>query len=555
MAENTPLPAVVLPKIFAAGVAGDALATPPKIFAADAVVCVAAPPPPKMLAAVWLAAGLPKIDAAEVGDENVFEAPNELPEKRLPLVFTFSATFGLQMEKSLKIEPTSAEAAGAVGGAVDAVVDGVPNPPKIEAALDAGVPEAKPKVDAGDAAAADGFAATIAGVGPVEVAVGVPKTLLENGDEVMLAAAELTVDAIPRPLKIDEVSEAAVAGAAVTGAAVTGAAVAGAAVAGAAVVGAAVVGGGLAVKAVPKMLAAGVVVVAAAKLKVVAGDDAVMAPGVVTGFAEAGGPKMLAGELALVAVAKLKVVTGDETVVVATAGADAFVSDTLARLIGADVVDGLDENTNPVAGVAIEATAVAGAGRETSDAFGVLGVFESSAFTMLGDAAAIEVLSVADAVDALPKMGVAFAAWPKIVSGFEDGAEMAGLLLLGVADVFGPKPSAEAPLSFGKFSLSTMADAAMTGFVIGDGTVSLTGLGGLLNENSGLSLLIASTLKPGAFFSAADGVVNVNEADGDLFKPKLADAVTTTGGTDLIETFEGVDVELSGFAPEFSVKV
>lgn len=47
--ENTPAPPVGLPKIFVDGLAAEAIAFPPKMFAADEVAWV--PAPPKMLAA------------------------------------------------------------------------------------------------------------------------------------------------------------------------------------------------------------------------------------------------------------------------------------------------------------------------------------------------------------------------------------------------------------------------------------------------------------------------------------------------------------------------
>lgn len=89
-----------------------------------------------------MVATLPKIDGAvDVCDEKAFDVPNALPEKRPPLLFAFSDTFGLQMAKSLKIEPTSDEAvvAAVAAGGCDAMVavavEGVPKPPKTEPAF------------------------------------------------------------------------------------------------------------------------------------------------------------------------------------------------------------------------------------------------------------------------------------------------------------------------------------------------------------------------------------------------------------------------------------
>lgn len=250
-AENTPLPPLVgLPKIFAAGLAGVGALE----FAAKN------DPPPKMLAA-WAAAGvlvavLPKIDAAEdVGDEKAFEVPNVLPENRAPPppLFEFSDSLGLQMEKSLKIEPTSEEALVVAGvvATVDAAVEGVPKPLKMEAEVELGDPN--PKVDVGEVAAIDGFASlerdfteTLDGAAVVAGAVGVPNTLLANGDVALLAAVA-AVDEIPNPLNIEEVSGAVLA-----------------------TIGAVDVFAGA---ELPKMLAAELMLlVAFAKLKVVVGD-------------------------------------------------------------------------------------------------------------------------------------------------------------------------------------------------------------------------------------------------------------------------------------------
>lgn len=312
-------------------------------------------PPPKMLAA-WAAAGglvavLPKIDAAEdVGDEKAFEVPNALAENRPPPLFEFSDAFGLQMEKSLKIDPTSEEAVvvGGVGVAVDATDEGVPKPPKMEADVELADP--KPKVDVGEVAAIDGFGSlaidfteTIDGVTVVAAAVGVPNTLLANGEMALLVAVVAAVDEIPNPLKIEEVSGAVVAA-----------------------IGAVDVSGG-----------------------------AVL-------------PKILAGELTLlVAFAKLKVVAGDAILVAAVRAMGAGeASDVFTKFIG-DIVTcddscvgsfifvlALVENRKLVAGDAIEAVGFTGAD-VPPDVFDVAGLIPSNASTMLGDSAASETFSAA----------------------------------------------------------------------------------------------------------------------------------------------------------------
>lgn len=218
--EKMPLPPEGLPKMFDAGAAAavGVLAFPPKIFAADGVVCVALPP--KMLAACaaggGLVAALPKIDGAEdVCEVKAFDVPNALPENMPPpLLFAFPDTFGLQMEKSLKMEPTSEDAVvdGGVGAMVDVAVDGVPNPLKMEAAVELAAADAKPNGDVGDATATFGFAslasdltATIVGVAAA-VVTGVPNTLLANGELVLVTAPVFAVDEIPNPLKIEAAS-------------------------------------------------------------------------------------------------------------------------------------------------------------------------------------------------------------------------------------------------------------------------------------------------------------------------------------------------------------
>lgn len=221
-------------------------------------------------AAAVLVAVLPKIDAAEdVGDEKAFEVPNALPENSPAPLFEFSDTLGLQMEKSLKIEPTSEEAVvvAGVGVTVAAAVEGVPKPPKMEAEGDGADP--KPKVDVGEVAAIDGFASsardfteTIDGLATVVAADGCPNTLLANGEGALLAEVVGAVEEIPNPLKIEEVSDAVV----VTVGAVDVSA-----------------GAGL-----PKMLAGELMLlVAFAKLKVVVGDAIAVAAVRVTGAEEA----------------------------------------------------------------------------------------------------------------------------------------------------------------------------------------------------------------------------------------------------------------------------
>lgn len=492
--------------MFAVGFVAVAFAFPPKIFAAAGVVCVAAGPP-KMLvacaAAGGLDAGLPKIDgAADACDENAFEVPNALPEKRPPPL-AFSDTFGLQIEKSLKIEPTSPEVVVAGDGVmVGAAVDGVPKPLKIEPELVLDVAEAKLKVVAGDATAIAGWASfardlteTIAGVVDVAAAVGVPNTLLPNGDAALVAAVAVAVAEIPNPLKIDDVSDAG------------GVTV--------------VVVGGFAVEALPNILAGELALVVFEKLKDVIGDAEVATAGVVIGFAGAVVPNMLAGELPLVAVAKLKVVTGDVIAVVAAAAVDAGGtfdgSDVLTRLIGAAAigVDVLDENTKPVLGDAIEATGFAGigAGFETSNGFDVVGVVESNAFTMLGDSAASETFCdesfTAGGVAVPPKSGIELVAWPNIVSGF--GAGLAELLVLGVSNEFCPKPKACVGFSAGTFSLSATTGVNVTAFSAS--FFSFIAFGGLLNENTGLSTLAGSGLKTGRLFSATGFAAGLNVND------------------------------------------
>lgn len=202
-------------------------------------------------AAVVLVAVPPKIDAAEdVGDEKAFEVPNALPENRAPPppLFEFSDSFGLQMEKSLKIEPTSAEAVVVAGVVVtvDAPVEGVPKPLKMEAEVALGEPN--PKVDVGVDGLASlerDFTETIDGVTVVSGIFGVPKTLLAKGDVALLAAV-VAVDEIPNPLKMEELSGAVLA-----------------------TIGAVDVFAGA---ELPKMLGELMLLVALAKLKVVAGD-------------------------------------------------------------------------------------------------------------------------------------------------------------------------------------------------------------------------------------------------------------------------------------------
>lgn len=207
--------------MFDAGAAGGALAFPPKIPAADGVACVALPP--KMLAACaaggGLAAAQPKIDGAEdVCEVKAFDVPNALPENMPAPLFPFSETFGLQMEKSLKMEPTSEEAVvgGGAGVMVEVAVEGVPNPLKMEAAVELAWADAKPNGDVGDATAMGGFASlasdlTEAIVGVVVAVVtgagvGVPNTLPANGELVLVAAPVVAVDEIPNPLNIEAAS-------------------------------------------------------------------------------------------------------------------------------------------------------------------------------------------------------------------------------------------------------------------------------------------------------------------------------------------------------------
>lgn len=158
---------------------------------------------------------VPKIDGADDvwGDEKALAPPNALLENRL-LLFEFSEVFGWQMEKSLKIEPTSDEAVVAVdtGAAADGAVDDAPKPPNIEPDVELAADVAKLKLDG--AVAVDGFAslasditdAIESGGAFVGVSVAIPNTLLANGEAALLELT-FTFGVIPRPLKIEEVSD------------------------------------------------------------------------------------------------------------------------------------------------------------------------------------------------------------------------------------------------------------------------------------------------------------------------------------------------------------
>lgn len=494
-AEKTPAPPVEPPKIFAAGFVAEVLAFPPKIFAADGEVCVTVPP--KMLAACpaagGLVAALPKIDCAEdVCDEKVFDVPNASPENKLPLAF--SDTFGLQIEKSLKIEPTSDEAVAVAAGVdvkVDVADDCVPNPPKTDPGFEWIVGSAK--LNAGEVAAVDGVASlasdlteTIDGVADVATDVGEPNGLLANGDAVLLVAVVFAVEVNPYPLKIEDVSVAEI--------------------------------------------------------------------GVIDGFSGAELSKMLAGELVLVlaVVVKLKDVTGDATADDATAEVDADAvfgaSDTFARLIGVAAIgfDALDENTKLVDGDAIDAADFTGAG-EMSNSFGDADFVESNAFTMLGDSAAIETFSVvsfvAGGVAETPNMGIVLAACPNTVNGF--CIALVEFVDFGVANDFCAKLKTGSEFSDGTFSLLPTIGTDPIG--LSTSTISLAVFVGLLNEKTGVSTLAGSVLRAGGDFSTTIGFVvglNVNEVcDWDLLTPNVfADggAFDVTGtDTGSIETVVG----------------
>lgn len=188
------------------------------------------------------------------------------------------------------------------------------------------------------------------------------------------------------------------------------------------------------------------------------------------------------------------------------------------------------------------------------------GGVESNALTMLGDPAAIEAFSVSFTVGTeavAPKIGIALAACPKIVSGF--CTEVVELVDFGVANESCAKLNADSTFSDDKFSLApTVATNEMD---FSASTFSFVVFGGLLNENTGSSTLAASILEIGGTFSTIGFVagLNVNDVCGrDLLTLNaIGDGDTFEVAIDigLIETVDGVVVEFAMLTFEFNENV